>query len=93
MLRPAKGGVILEVHLKPRAKKDEIIGLHADALKIALKAPPVEGKANKALLSFLADKLSLPRGRLKLVGGLTSRRKAIYIEGLDEEEIRRRLGF
>ncbi|NPA49712.1 MAG: YggU family protein [Thermodesulfobacteria bacterium] len=93
MLKPYREGLLLEVHLKPRAKKDEIQGTYAGSLKISLKAPPVEGKANEALLKFLAKRLDLPRRRLKIVSGLTSRRKSIYIEGLAEDEVRRRLGI
>jgi len=93
MLKPYREGFILEVHVKPRAKRDEIIGPHNSRLKISLKAPPVEGKANEALLKFLAKKLGLPRKKLTLISGLTSRQKSIYIEGLGEEEVRRRLGI
>ncbi len=93
MIRPHREGILLEVHLKPRAKKDEILGLHAGAIKISLKAPPVDGKANEALLAFLAKRLGLSRRRLKILSGLTSRRKTVYIEGLTEDEARKALGL
>ncbi|WP_456369864.1 DUF167 domain-containing protein [Thermodesulfatator atlanticus] len=93
MLKPYKDGFALDVYLQPKASKDEIIGPYQEALKIKLKAPPVEGKANKALVSFLAKRLSLPKNHLKIISGLTSRRKRIYIEGLTKEEISKRLGI
>ena len=93
MFKPAKEGIILEVHLQPRAKKDEIVGIHAGALKIKLKAPPVDGKANQALIAFLASCLRLPKERLKILSGHTSRRKRVYIKGLQAEEAQKRLGF
>ncbi len=93
MLKPYQNGLLLKVYLKPRAKKDEILGLHDEALKISLKAPPVDGKANEALLKFLARRLDLPRRNLKIVSGFTARRKSIYIVGLTADEIRKRLGF
>ncbi len=67
----------LTLHIQPGAKKTEVVGLHGDALKIRLAAPPVDGKANAALLAFIADRLQLTRSTVSLIGGQTSRRKVV----------------
>ncbi len=90
-LQPYKDGVRLEVYLQPKASRSEIVGLYGEALKIKVKAPPVEGKANKALLLFLADLLGLPRRRLEIISGLTSRRKSIYISQTNLDAVQKAL--
>jgi uncharacterized protein (TIGR00251 family) len=64
-----------------------VTGIHADAVKIALTAPPVDGKANEALITFLADTLRLPRARVALVAGVTSRAKMVRITGKSAAEV------
>jgi uncharacterized protein len=71
---------ILTLHIQPGAKKTDIAGEHGDALKIRLSAPPVEGKANAALISFLAKVLRLPKVAVRLKSGDTSRHKRIEID-------------
>ena len=83
-----KDGVVLRLHIQPGAKKTEIVGLHGEALKIRLAAPPVDGKANAALLEFLAEKLGVGRTALYLVSGQTSRTKRVGIDGCSAEELR-----
>jgi uncharacterized protein len=83
-----KDGVVLTLHIQPGAKKTEIVGLHGDALKIRLAAPPVDGKANAALLAFLARKVGAGRTALELVSGQTSRTKRVRIEGYAADELR-----
>lgn len=78
----SSNGVILSVHASPRASKNRIEGLHGDALKIRLKAPPVEGKANEALIGFLSDTLGIPQRRITLLSGQTSRQKRLAIAGV-----------
>ena len=90
-ISPYRDGVKLEVHLQPKAHRSEIVGLHGGALKIRIQAPPVEGKANEALLKFLAKVLGLPRKRLQILSGLTSRRKSIYISQVDLDFVSQRL--
>lgn len=81
-LRQAGNGrVTLTLHIQPGAKKTEVAGLHGDALKLRLAAPPVDGKANAALLAFLAERLDLPKSTLVLKSGQTSRRKVIDVAG------------
>jgi len=73
--------VTLTLHVQPGAKKTEISGLHGDALKIRLAAPPVEGKANAALLAFLAGKFGVALRDVALKQGESSRRKVVSISG------------
>ena len=73
--------VTLTLHVQPGAKKTEIAGIHGDALKIRLAAPPIEGKANAALLAFLAEKFGVPLRNAILKQGESSRRKAVSISG------------
>jgi uncharacterized protein (TIGR00251 family) len=80
-------GCTLAVRLHPAARKNAVTGVHADAVKIALTAPPVDGKANEALIEFLADALKLPRARVAIVGGITNRTKLVRITGKSAAEI------
>jgi uncharacterized protein (TIGR00251 family) len=91
-LHETEDGVIVRVKVQPRASRDELVGVQGDALKVRITAPPVEGAANMRLLTFLAKKLGIPRHRLELRTGSTSRLKTIAIEGISAAEIRRRLG-
>ena len=72
----------LTLHVQPGAKRTEAVGLHGDALKIKLAAPPVEGAANAALLAFLAGVFGVPQRQVILRQGARSRRKIIEIEGM-----------
>jgi len=80
-------GCTLSVRVYPGARKNSVTGVHADALKIALTAPPVDGRANEALIAFLADALHLPRARVALVAGATSRAKMVRITGKSAAEV------
>jgi uncharacterized protein (TIGR00251 family) len=75
------GRVTLTLHIQPGARKTELAGLHGDALKIRLAAPPVDGKANEALLRFIAEILKVQRAAVSLKSGQTSRRKVIEVDG------------
>ena len=80
--------MLLTLHIQPGAKKTEIAGCHGDALKIRLAAPPVDGKANEALLRFIADTLRVPKSAVTLKSGQTSRRKVLEIAGADSTAAR-----
>ncbi len=80
-------GCTLAVRVHPGARKNGVTGVHADALKIALTAPPVDGKANEALIAFLAEALRLPRARLAIVAGIASRAKTVRITGKSAAEV------
>lgn len=81
------GSATLTLHIHPGAKKTEVAGLHGEALKIRLAAPPVDGKANDALLRFVAEQLDLPRSAVTLKSGQTSRHKVVEICGSTEARI------
>ena len=83
----AAGGATLSLHVQPGAQKSECAGLHGEALKIRLAAPPVDGKANEALLRFLAQRLAIPRQQISLKSGQTSRQKVIEIESVTAERL------
>ena len=69
----------LTLHIQPGAKKTEVAGEHGDALKIRLAAPPVDGKANAALLEFIAEKLGVAKSAVSLKSGQASRRKVVEV--------------
>ncbi|MBI5919923.1 MAG: YggU family protein [Nitrosomonadales bacterium] len=71
--------IALTLHIQPGAKRSEIAGLHGEALKIRLAAPPVEGKANAALLRYIADLFAVPLRQVELKQGAQSRHKVIHI--------------
>lgn len=77
----ADGRITLTLHIQPGAKKTEFAGRHGDALKIRLAAPPVDGKANEALVKFVAEALKLPKSAVNLKNGQTSRRKVLEVQG------------
>lgn len=81
------GRITLTLHIQPGARKTEFAGLHGDALKIRLAAPPVDGKANEALLKFIADKLGMAKTGVILKSGSTSRRKVLEVKGVDRVAI------
>lgn len=79
LLRADGEGTRLACHIQPRASRNAVAGLHDGALKIALTAPPVDGAANAALTAFLADSFHLPKSGVRIVSGLTGRRKTVYL--------------
>ncbi len=83
------GRITLTLHIQPGAKKTEVAGQHGEALKIRLAAPPVDGKANEALLRFVAETLGLPKSAVSLKSGQTSRRKVLEISGTTNEAVAR----
>lgn len=74
----------LFIHAQPGAKQSEFAGLHGDRLKIRLKAPATDGKANAELIRFLAEKLSTHQSKIVLCNGDSSRQKKIEIAGINE---------
>lgn len=81
------GAFCLSLYIQPGAKKSSVAGLHGEALKIRLAAPPVDGKANTALVAFVAELLQLPRAAVSLKSGQTSRQKVLRVEGVDEKRL------
>ncbi|MGD1064276.1 MAG: DUF167 domain-containing protein [Terracidiphilus sp.] len=86
MLRASVAGVSLAVRAQPGAKKTAIIGIYGEGataqLKIAVQAPPLEGRANEALIAFLAQTFAVPKNAVKLVSGELSRSKVVLLEGM-----------
>ena len=90
-VKDTPAGATFAVRVQPRARKNAIIGEMGDALKLALTAPPVEGRANQACIEFLAEFLKVPRSSVTIVGGQSSRNKVIRVVGRTAAEIEARL--
>ena len=90
-LRARKDGVVLKIKAVPGARREGIIGLHGDALKLSTVAAPEKGRANRRLLALLAETLNLPERELELVSGETAREKRVLIRGLTVDELQNRL--
>jgi uncharacterized protein (TIGR00251 family) len=82
-----EGTVIFSVRVQPRASKDEIAGEMGGALKVRLRAPAVEDRANEALVEFLAQLLKTPRSAVRILGGERSRTKRLEIRGVTQQQI------
>ena len=82
LIRTNGSGVFLSCHVQPGAKRTAVSGVYGTSLKIALAAPPVDGKANKELCVFLAKKLKLPKSAVSLVSGQASRDKVVFLPGV-----------
>lgn len=82
----------LSVHVTPRASSEEILGFQEDALRVRVTAPPARDRANRALERLLARRLDLRPSAVRVVSGHTVRQKVVEVEGLEEAEVRSRLG-
>jgi uncharacterized protein (TIGR00251 family) len=84
--------VRISVQVSPNAKKTEVVGVLEDALKLRLQAQPIEGRANEALVKYLAKALSVPRGAVAITHGTANKRKLIEVSGaLTPEDVERLL--
>ena len=90
-IRDTSAGATFAVKVQPRARKNAVTGVLGDALKLALTAPPVEGRANQACIEFLAEFLNVPRSSVTIVGGQTSRNKVVRVAGRTAAEVEQRL--
>jgi uncharacterized protein (TIGR00251 family) len=90
-LREIPEGVTFAVKVQPCARKNAITGTVGDALKLALIAPPVDGKANQAIIEFLAGFFDIPRSSVTIASGKTNRLKIVQISGISMAQLRRRL--
>lgn len=95
MLREVAGGVTLAVRAQPGAKKTAIVGVYGEGdtaqLKIAVQAPPVEGRANEALVAFLAETFGIPKRSVEIVSGELSRSKVFLLTGVSLQDARAKL--
>jgi uncharacterized protein (TIGR00251 family) len=82
MLSESRGVVRLSIHVQPGAKRSAVLGVYGDALKVAISAPPVEGKANEAVGDLIAALLGVPSRAVNVVAGHSSRRKVLSVEGV-----------
>jgi len=85
------GGLVVSVHVQPGAARTGLAGRHGDALKLRVTAPPVEGRANEAARTALAEALGLRRAQVQLVSGASSRRKRFRVTGIALADLTRRL--
>ena len=85
------GGIKLNIHLQPGAKRTAFAGLYGQRLKVAVQAPPVDGKANKALQKLLAGWLEVAVSSVTLASGMTGREKQFLISGVSPEEAKEKL--
>jgi uncharacterized protein (TIGR00251 family) len=90
-LQERANGVSFAVKVHPRARKNAITGAVGDALKLSLTAPPVDGKANQAVVEFFADFFQIPRSSVTITSGATSRLKTVRITGIAAEQLRQKL--
>ena len=85
------GDLLLKVRAAPGSRREEVLGIHGDALRVAVRAPPDRGKANASLVEVLARWLGLPRSEVDVHGGGASRDKWIRIGSISREELARRI--
>lgn len=90
-IRERSDGVTVECRVIPRAGREEIRGERDGALLVALTAPPVEGRANEALIAIVAAAVGIPRSRVSLLTGAQSRKKVLFLQGVDAHSARARL--
>jgi len=76
---------VIALHIQPGAKRSAICGMYGDALKIAIQAPPVDGKANSALRTFISDRLDLSAAAVTIISGVSGRDKRVRVEGITPE--------
>src|SRR5947209_19707269 len=86
-LASTAAGISITIKVHPRAKKNAITGTTEDAYKLSLTAPPVDGKANEAVIHFFADVLDIPRSSVTIISGATSRTKVIRVTGVSAEKV------
>jgi len=90
-LHESAKGITFAVKVHPRARKNAITGAVSDALKLALTTPPVEGKANQAVIEFFADLFAIPRSSVTIASGETSRNKIVRIAGVSRSVAEQKL--
>lgn len=86
-----EGGARFTVYVQPRAKKNQISGVHGEAIKVRVAAPPIDGAADKALTAFIAKRLGVRKSVVRILRGETSRQKVIEVEGVTVQTVTARL--
>jgi uncharacterized protein len=90
-VKDTSDGATFTVKVHPRARKNAITGAVGDALKLAVTAPPVEGRANEAVVEFFADFFEIPRASVTIASGVTGRRKVVRITGVNRRVVEHKL--
>ncbi len=90
-LEEVSEGTRIRLRIQPKARGNALVGLYGSSLKIRIQAPPVDGQANQALLTFLAELLGVKKSEVLLQSGTSSRDKAVLIRGIPAAEVARRL--
>ncbi|HSB44627.1 MAG TPA: DUF167 domain-containing protein [Nitrospira sp.] len=91
IVQDSKDGAVLTVHVQPKASRTACVGIHGDALKIRIAAPPVDGAANEELIRFLAQTLSLPLSAVHIDSGASGRHKRVRLDGVNAAHVTARL--
>lgn len=86
-IRESARGTLVSVRVHPGARRNAIVGVHDGAIKVGLHAPPVDGRANAALVDFFADYLGVPRAAVAIASGTTSRSKVVLIANKTAAEV------
>ena len=92
-IQEVEGGVEIVIHAQPRASRSEVVGLHGDALKVRLAAPPVDGAANLELIRVMAKVLGVPKSSVEVTRGHSSKSKVVRVAGLAVDVARVQLGL
>jgi uncharacterized protein (TIGR00251 family) len=91
-LRVVKSGsVILSLYVQPKASQNRFLAIHDNALKLAITSPPIDGKANKAVVSFLAKFFGVAKSKVSLKSGHQSRHKQCLLEGISVQEVQQKI--
>jgi uncharacterized protein len=90
-VRDWQRGVLLTVNVQPKASRTACVGLHGDAVKIRIAAPPVDGAANRELTRFLAEELSMPMAAIEIRSGAGARQKRVFVKGTTAVHVAARL--
>ena len=90
-LKATADGVEITLYVQPGAKKSEVAGEHDGALKLRINAPPVEGKANAAVIAFVAERCGVAKNRVALVAGELNRHKRVAVQGVSQGFVQKQL--
>ncbi len=85
---PVSEGSRVALHVQPGARRSAVVGMHGDAVKIALQAPPVDGKANRALCRMIAKCCGIPAGAVTILSGESSRNKVLKVSGIAPDQLK-----
>ena len=92
-IRSVDGGVEIDVQVMPRASREAVVGLVGERIKVSITEPPVDGRANEAIVELLARKVGVAKRDVALVHGTTGKRKTIRIAGITAEQVAHALGL